>query len=277
MTALNHCIGIRHEDKYVMERRVALVPKHIAELVKEGLAFEVQKSAKRVFADGEFKKAGAKIVDNLSEAEVVFGVKEMPEDFFESGKTYVFFSHVIKGQSYNMPMLKAMMQKKCQLIDYEKIANEEGKRLIFFGRFAGLAGMINSLWSYGQRLKLEGIESPFVNIRQSHTYHSLAEAINAVSEAGYALASKGLDEKAGPLVIGFTGYGNVSKGAQEIANLLPSIEISPEQLLALDFDKTPSNIAYKVIFKEKDISTPIDEKLAFNLGHYYAHPEQYKN
>lgn len=277
MTALNHCIGIRHEDKYVMERRVALVPKHIAELVKEGLAFEVQKSAKRVFTDGEFKKAGAKLVDNLSEAEVVFGVKEMPEDFFETGKTYVFFSHVIKGQSYNMPMLKAMMQKKCQLIDYEKIANDEGKRLIFFGRFAGLAGMINSLWSYGQRLKLEGIESPFVNICQSHTYHSLAEAINAVSEAGYALASKGLDKKAGPLIIGFTGYGNVSKGAQEIANLLPSIEISPEQLLALDFDSAPSNIAYKVIFKEKDISAPIDEKPVFNLGHYYAHPEQYKN
>ena len=277
MTALNHCIGIRHEDKYAMERRVALVPKHIAELINEGLAFEVQKSAKRVFTDSEFKEAGAKMVDNLAEAKVIFGVKEMPDDFFETGKTYVFFSHVIKGQSYNMPMLKAMMRKKCQLIDYEKIANDEGKRLIFFGRFAGLAGMINSLWSYGQRLKLEGIENPFVNIRQSHTYHSLAEAINAVSQAGYELAAKGINKKAGPLIIGFTGYGNVSKGAQEIANLLPSIEISPEQLLKLNFDSASSNIAYKVIFKEKDISTPIDEKQVFNLGQYYKHPEQFKN
>lgn len=277
MTALNHCIGIRHEDKYAMERRVALVPKHLAELIEEGISFEVQKSDKRVFTDDEFKKAGAKLVDNLSEAQVVFGVKEMPEDFFETGKTYVLFSHVIKGQSYNMPMLKAMMQKKCQLIDYEKIANDEGRRLIFFGRFAGLAGMINSLWSYGQRLKLEGIENPFSTIRQAHTYSSLSEAIKVVSDAGYALASKGLDKKAGPLIIGFTGYGNVSKGALEIANLLPSIEISPEQLLQLDFDKAPANIAYKVIFKEKDISAPIDEKLAFNLGHYYKHPELYKN
>ncbi len=277
MTTINPCIGIRHEDKYAMERRVAIVPKHLAELIKEGISFEVQKSEKRVFTDDEFKKAGAKMVDSLSEAQVVFGVKEMPEDFFETEKTYVLFSHVIKGQSYNMPMLKAMMEKKCQLIDYEKIANEEGRRLIFFGRFAGLAGMINSLWSYGQRLKLEGIENPFSTIRQAHTYSSLSEATKAVSEAGYALASKGLDKKAGPLIIGFTGYGNVSKGAQEIANLLPSIEISPEQLLKLDFDKTPANIAYKVIFKEKDISTPIDEKLAFNLGHYYKHPELYKN
>ena len=277
MTALNPCIGIRHEDKYAMERRVAIVPKHLKELIKEGISFEVQKSDKRVFADEDFEKAGAKMVDKIAEAHLVFGVKEMPEDFFETGKTYVFFSHVIKGQSYNMPMLKAMMKKKCQLIDYEKIANDEGKRLIFFGRFAGLAGMINSLWSYGQRLKLEGIENPFSNIHQAHTYRSLAEAMKAVSEAGYTLASKGLDKKAGPMIIGFTGYGNVSKGAQEIANLLPSIEISPEQLLKLDFEKAPSNIAYKVIFKENDISTPLDEKLAFNLGHYYKHPELYKN
>lgn len=277
MTLQKPCIGIRHEDKYAMERRVAIVPQHLAELIKEGISFEVQKSDKRIFDDAEYEEAGAKLVDNLSEAQLIFGVKEMPDDFFEKGKTYVFFSHVIKGQSYNMPMLKAMMQAKCQLIDYEKIANEEGKRLIFFGHFAGLAGMINSLWSYGQRLKLEGVDTPFSNIRQAHTYNSLSEAMEAVSKAGYNLASMGLPKKARPLIIGFTGYGNVSKGAQQIANLLPSIEISPEQLLQLDFDTCPTNIAYKVIFKEKDISAPIDEKRAFNLGHYYKHPELYKN
>lgn len=271
------CIGIRHEDKYLMEKRVALTPEHLGLLSGQGIDFEVQKSDKRAFTDAEYKEAGAKIVDHFSEAQTIFGVKEIPEDFFETGKTYVFFSHVIKGQPYNMPMLKAMMRKKCQLIDYEKIVNEEGKRLIFFGRFAGLAGMINSLWSYGKRLKLEGVSNPFENIRQAHTYSSLSEAMKAVSEAGYALASKGMNKKAGPMIIGFTGYGNVSKGAQEIANLLPSIEISPRQLLELDFDEAPSNIAYKVIFKEKDISTPIDEKLVFKLSHYYKHPELYKN
>jgi len=274
---MKHIIGIRHEDKYVMERRVALVPDHIQKLVQQGIKFEVQKSSKRIFSDEEFENAGAKVHTHLLESDVIFGVKEMPADFFEMGKTYVFFSHVIKGQEYNMPMLKALINRKCQLIDYEKIANEEGKRLIFFGRFAGLAGMINSLWSLGQRLKVQGIITPFEKIKQSHLYNSLDEAMEAVSACGLEIATNGLPDEIGPVVIGFTGYGNVSKGAQEIANLLPSIEISPEQLLQIDFNKAPKSLIYKVVFKEKHISEPIDASLNFDLEHYYKHPEAYKN
>ncbi|MDD4373128.1 MAG: bifunctional lysine ketoglutarate reductase /saccharopine dehydrogenase family protein [Bacteroidales bacterium] len=274
---MKYIIGIRHEDKYVMERRVALVPFHIRQLTKQGIRFEVQKSAKRIFKESEFEQAGAEIKDKIQHADVIFGVKEMPIDFFESGKTYIFFSHVIKGQSYNMPMLKAMMAKKCQLIDYEKITNDEGRRLIFFGRFAGLAGMINSLWSYGQRLKIQGIDTPFVKIKQSHLYNSLDEALKAVSECGLDIAKNGLPDGVGPVVIGFTGYGNVSKGAQEIANLLPSIEISPEQLLSMDLEKLSKSIVYKVVFKEKHISEPVEENQDFELSHYYKHPEAYRN
>ncbi len=89
-----------------------------------------------------------------------------------------------------MPMLKAMMQKKCQLIDYEKIENEDNKRLIFFGKYAGLAGMINSLWSLGQRLQQQGVDTPFLGIRQAYTYNSLEEAKAAVSEAGAVIAAE---------------------------------------------------------------------------------------
>jgi len=270
-------VGIRHEDKYVMERRVAIVPEHIKKLRDEELDFVVQKSPKRVFTDEAYEQAGATMVKSLEDASVVFGVKEMPVDFFEKDKTYIFFSHVIKGQAYNMPMLKAMMNKNVQLIDYEKIENDEGKRLIFFGRFAGLAGMINSLWSLGQRLKLQGIETPFTHIRQSHTYDSLQQACEAVSKVGKEIAENGLPKGVAPVVIGFTGYGNVSKGAQEIANLLPSIEISPEQLLQLDHAKAPSNLIYKVIFKENDLSELIDGSGKFDLMHYYTHPESYKS
>ncbi len=274
---MKHIIGIRHEDKYVMERRVALIPNHISQLVKENIGFEVQKSAKRIFRDDEFEQAGVRLIDKIEQADVIFGVKEMPADFFEEGKTYVFFSHVIKGQSYNMPMLKALMAKKCQLIDYEKITNEDGKRLIFFGRFAGLAGMINSLWSLGQRLSVKGIKTPFAQLKQSHLYNSLHEAMNAVSEVGLQIAKVGLPDEVGPVVIGFTGYGNVSKGAQEIADLLPSIAITPAQLLTIDFENAPKTLIYKVIFKEKHISEPIDSSQHFELSHYYKHPEAYKN
>ncbi|NOU48658.1 MAG: hypothetical protein HOO86_16580 [Bacteroidales bacterium] len=274
---MNNIVGIRFEDKYEMERRVPIVPHHVKKLVEKGLAFHVQTSAKRAFTDDSFEDAGAKIVSSLENASVIFGVKEMPETFFEENKTYVFFSHVVKGQPYNMPMLRAMMDKKCQLIDYEKIENEENKRLIFFGRYAGLAGMINSLWSLGQRYKLQGIDTPFAHIRQAYTYPSLKQAYEAVSKAGYEIAQHGLPDAISPIVIGFTGYGNVSKGAQEIAHLLPSIEISPKQLLELDFNQVSKKLIYKVVFKESDLSRPIDRTAVFDLHHYYGHPECYEN
>ena len=276
---MKNIIGIRHEDKYAMERRVALIPGHTKGLIENNDAeIFVQTSAKRVFTDHEFVEAGAVLTDNLDKANVIFGVKEMPESFFQQGKTYVFFSHVIKGQPYNMPMLKKMMEMGCNLIDYEKVTDDMGRRLIFFGRFAGLAGMVNSLWSLGQRYKVKGIETPFLGIRQSHTYNSLEEAKMDVMKAGMEIAINGLPEGLSPMVIGFTGYGQVSNGAQEIANLLPSIEVTPEELLRMqskgDF---PSNVVIKVVFKEWHLSQPNDANINFDLQHYYAHPETYHN
>ena len=141
-------VGIRHEDKYKMERRSPLTPKHVEYLIKhKNIDFIIQSSEKRVFHDDEYKKAGAKVCSDLDKCSIIFGVKEMPEEFFQPDKTYIFFSHVIKGQSYNMPMLRKMMELKCNLIDYEKVVDEQNKRLIFFGKYAGLAGMIDSLWA----------------------------------------------------------------------------------------------------------------------------------
>ena len=92
-----HIIGIRHEDKYLMERRVAITPAHVTKLTQSGLRFIVEKSAKRIFPDTEFEAAGATLAADLSGAQVIFGVKEIPVRHFEKGKTYIFFSHVIKG------------------------------------------------------------------------------------------------------------------------------------------------------------------------------------
>ncbi|MCF8367912.1 MAG: hypothetical protein K9G76_02630 [Bacteroidales bacterium] len=274
---MNTTIGIRHEDKYLMERRVAIIPQHAKKLIEEqGLEILVEDSPKRIFKNEEFVKAGAKVVHDLSPAKVILGVKEMPIDFFEQDKTYMFFSHVIKGQSYNMPMLKKMMEKKVTLIEYEKVVDEMGRRLIFFGRFAGLAGMINSLWSLGQRLKLQGIETPFTSIKQSHTYNSLDEAIEVISEVGQKIIEQGLPSEISPLTIGFTGYGNVSNGAQEIAALLPIKEVSPKELLALSKKKDlPCNVLYKVVFKESDLSKHKRSNEEFDLADYYGHPENY--
>ena len=272
-------IGIRYEDKYVMERRVPLVPAHLKRLIAdEGLEFSVETSAKRVFTDEEYEAAGANVTDDLSDCPVIFGVKEIPINRHEGEKIYMFFSHVIKGQPHNMPMLKRLIELKCTLIDYERVVDEMGRRLIFFGRHAGLAGMINSLWSLGQRLEEAGIITPFLDIAQTHTYHSLGEARKVVSKVGQKIIEKGLPPELKPIVIGFTGYGNVSQGAQEIASLLPIKEILPDELLSLHkHAHLADNIIYKVVFKEEHLVEPINPEDEFDLQDYYQHPEKYRS
>jgi len=275
---MSNFIGIRHEDKYASERRAPLTPRHIEWLVNhKKLDFIIQSSDKRVFHDEEYMHAGAKIAKDLKKCSVIFGVKEIPESFFEPEKTYVFFAHVIKGQPKNMPMLKRMMELKCNLIDYEKVVDEQGKRLIFFGRYAGMAGMINSLWALGLRLKDYGYSSILARLKQAHQYHSLKDAKDDISAIGQLVAENGIPHELRPFVIGFTGYGNVSQGAQEICGLLPVKEISPEKLLGLNRRKnSPDNIIYKVIFKEEDL---YEHRLGhlFDLQDYYINPQDYKS
>ena len=276
---MHSIIGIRHEDKYAMERRTPITPDHAQKLIRDhGLDMVVHSSEKRIFSDQAYQEAGARVASDMKACDVVFGVKEIPEAAFEKGKTYVFFSHVIKGQAYNMPMLKKMMDLGCNLIDYERIVDDQNKRLIFFGKYAGLAGMINSLWSLGQRLKEYGYsDNPFLRIKQSCQYASLDEAKQAVSAVGRLIAENGLPDELRPLTIGFTGYGNVSIGAQEIAHLLPSKEITPTQLMELKKRNClPKNIIYKVVFKEHHISKRKDGG-AFDLQDYYQHPDKYEN
>jgi alpha-aminoadipic semialdehyde synthase len=272
-------IGIRHEDKYLLEKRVAITPLHVERLIKEfGLEVYVQSSAKRIFTDDEYKKAGAVIVEEFpDDVKTIFGVKEMPIDFFREGDTVIFFSHTIKGQAYNMPMLRRMKDKKVNLIEYERIVDKNGKRIIFFGRFAGLAGAINSLWSLGQRFDRKGIENPFSVIKQAHKYSSLDEAKEVIKKVGEEIKTKGLNKKIAPLVIGITGYGNVSRGAQEILDLLPFKEISADELVNLKLNENDNRFVYKTVFKEQDLSEPVEEGYEFELQDYYDNPEKYKN
>jgi saccharopine dehydrogenase (NAD+, L-lysine-forming) len=249
---MKNIIGIRYEDKYVMERRVPLIPYHIEKLIREkGLQVYIEASAKRIFPDDDYENAGAVVTYDLKDCPVIFGVKEIPVGKLEPDKTYVFFAHVIKGQPHNMAMLRRLMELGCNLIDYERVVDELGKRLIFFGRFAGLAGMINSLWLLGERLKEFDIITPFLDISQARTYYSLDEARRVVSKVGQKIIETGLPSQLKPLIIGIAGYGNVSQGAQEMISLLPAKEVLPDELPHLVKDThLPDNIIYKVVFKE---------------------------
>ena len=268
-------IGIRREDKNEWEKRVPLIPDDVAELKKKyGIHTIIQPSKIRAYSDDEYQKAGAEINEDLSKANVILAVKEIPETMFKKGKTYIFFSHTIKGQSYNMPSLKKMMSLKTNLIDYERIVNEKNLRLIFFGRYAGLAGMIESFHSYGKKLKLMGLNTPFEKIKSAYQYKSLEHAKKEIKKIGKEIETHGLPHEICPLVVGFAGYGNVSNGAQEIFKLLPHKVLSADILENMYESLIQDRFSlYKVVFKEEDIVKPL--KGEFDLQDYYNNPEKY--
>ena len=272
-------IGIRREDKNAWERRVPIIPEHVRTLTDQHpIEFVVQPSGIRVFGDDEYREAGAVISEDLSNCSIVLAVKEIPETLFEPGKTYIFFSHTIKGQAANMPALKRLVELGCNLIDYELVVDDDGRRLIFFGRHAGLAGMIDTLWALGRRLEHEGVTSPFPSIKPAHQYDRLDDAMDAITGVGEKIRTAGLPELLTPMVCGFSGYGNVSQGAQEIFDLLPFEEIDPGNLGSIR--KTACNVGdrlFKVVFKEEHIVEPVDGSNPFNLQDYYHHPEKYRS
>ncbi len=271
-------IGIRREDKNEWEARVPITPADTAKLIGEGVEIWLQPSPIRIYRDEEYRRVGAVINEDLSSCPVILAVKEIPSNFFERGKTYIFFSHTIKGQSYNIPMLKKMMELKCILIDYELVTDEQGNRLIFFGRHAGLAGLIDTFWAFGKRLQWEGHTNPFSAIKMAHEYASLDDAKTEIRAVGERLQKEGIPTALGPLIFGFAGYGNVSQGAQEIFDLFPHLEISQEEVARIHSSSTGSfDKLYKVVFKEEDIVEPVDPQAAFALQDYYDNPEKYKS
>ena len=269
-------MGIRREDKNRWEARAPLTPGEVERIGREsGTRFVVQPAAIRAFADADYAQAGATIGEDLSDCNAVLAVKEIPEDLFRPGGAYVFFSHTIKAQPYNMAMLARLMELGCTLIDYELIVDDEGRRTVFFGVHAGLAGMVETLVALGQRLAAEGLESPFSSLGQPVEYEDLEAVKRAVAAAGERIAGTGMPPGCAPFVFGFAGYGNVSRGAQEILDLLPVIEIDPEDLAGLDGRPDVSDRhVYKVVFREEHMVEPLAG--SFDLQEYYDHPERYR-
>ncbi|MCW8818573.1 MAG: bifunctional lysine ketoglutarate reductase /saccharopine dehydrogenase family protein [Ignavibacteriaceae bacterium] len=270
-------IGIRRADKNKWERRTPLIPDDLKYLKeKYGIQTLVQPSEIRAYTNAQYKEAGVEVVEDIQNVKIIFAVKEIPLHFYRERKTYIFFSHTIKGQSYNMPLLKKMMELKCNLIDYERIVDESNRRLIFFGKYAGLAGMVETLHALGQKLKLKGYKTPLEKIKQAYQYDSIEEVKQELKKIGEEIKSGGIPEDVQPLIIGFAGYGNVSKGSQEIIDILPIILIQPDELQDLSkYSKEEiSRNLFKVVFKEEDLVKP--KEGIFKLQDYYDNPEKYE-
>jgi alpha-aminoadipic semialdehyde synthase len=278
-------IAIRREDKNEWERRVPLIPADLADLRRDhGLEFLVQTSPIRIHTDDEYRAAGAAVVEDIDAADVVLAVKEIPTRLLRAGRVYVYFAHVIKGQPQNMPMLARLLELGATLIDYEKIADDQGRRLIFFSLHAGYAGMIETLWAWGQRLNALGTPTPLLAVRRAYEYGSLETALAALRDVGAELHRAGAaglrgdaGGEGGPRVLGIAGYGNVARGCHAILAALQVPAVAPAQLLAgelpADLREAP---LVQVEFRESDMVAPVAPDGVFALQDYYDNPQKYR-
>ncbi len=270
-------IAIRKENIEETEKRSPLSPQHVHKLIHEhSINVIVEPWESRHFKDDYYQQSGALISEKLDDSNIIFGVKEIPIDDLLPNKACVFFSHTIKGQSYNMPLLQAALNKKVTLMDYEKVLDDSGRRLIFFGPYAGLAGAINAIWLLGERLQLEGVDNPFSIVKQANTYNSLSEAKNALGKVKKLIEKNGLPQTGKPWVIAVTGNGTVSKGVQEIIDILPVQDITPSNFLELlHFQNFDLNTLYKVVIDCDNFVKPINPKDPFDWQDYFGYPQRY--
>ncbi|KAH7976771.1 hypothetical protein HPB52_019157 [Rhipicephalus sanguineus] len=243
-SARHKTIAIRREDASLWERRAPLAPHHVRALAKNGVKVYVQPSNRRAYpiqarsclqrllnaTAFAYVNAGAEVREDISDVPVIIGVKQVPIDQLHPNKTYVFFSHTIKAQEANMPMLDVILERNIRLIDYERMCDENGSRVVAFGKYAGKAGMINILHGLGLRLLALGHHTPFMHIGPAHNYRNSGMAKQAVRDAGYEIALGMMPRSIGPLTFVFTGSGNVSQGAQDIFESLPCEWVDPRDL-----------------------------------------------
>lgn len=242
------CVGILREPREE-ERRAPLAPHDVRWLVNRGIGVEVETSCSRIFKNIEYRKSGARIVDRFRKASFLIGIKAPKIEDIYNDKIYMTFSHTVKGQSQNISLLKAFLEKGITLIDYEKIADLYGKRIVYFGRFAGICGAVDSLYYFGKKLEWQGMKNPFSSLKPAYEYDSLSAVTQAITELYTRIQKRGFEKALCPFIIGISGHGNVSKGVQEVLNLLNPIEVHPRDMLRfVRHQRGMRNRIYKIVF-----------------------------
>uniref|UniRef100_A0A8C3T993 Aminoadipate-semialdehyde synthase n=1 Tax=Chelydra serpentina TaxID=8475 RepID=A0A8C3T993_CHESE len=266
-------LAIRREDVSAWERRAPLAPKHVKELTNLGYKVLVQPSNRRAIHEKEYIKAGGIIQEDISEASLIVGVKSPPEDKLIPKKNYAFFSHTIKAQEANMSLLDEILRKEIRLIDYEKMVDHRGIRVVAFGQWAGVAGMINILHGMGLRFLALGHHTPFMHIGMAHNYRNSSQAVQAVRDAGYEISLGLMPKSIGPLTFVFTGTGNVSKGAQEVFNELPCEFVEPHELREVSKSGDLRKVYGTVLSRHHHLVRKTDG--VYDPEEYDKHPELY--
>lgn len=266
-------MAIRREDINPWERRAPLAPRHVKELTNAGVRVLVQPSNRRAIHEKYYMRAGAVIQEDISEASLIIGVKRLPEEKIIPRKTYAFFSHTIKAQEANMGLLEDLLKKEVRLIDYEKMVDANGFRIVAFGQWAGVAGMINILHGLGLRFLALGHHTPFMHIGMAHNYRNVSQAVQAVRDCGYEISMGLMPKSIGPVTFCFTGTGNVSKGAQDILNELPVEYVEPHELKDVSETGDMTKVYATVLSRHHHLMRKSDG--IYDPMEYENHPELY--
>lgn len=245
--------AIIKERKIPVDRRVVFTPEELVRLKNEHpeAVIKVESSDIRVFSDQEYQELGIDVVADVSDCDVFFGVKEVPVEALIPNKKYFFFSHTIKKQPYNRKLLQAVLEKNIELYDHETIVDENNKRLIGFGRYAGIVGAYNGIRAFGMKYELFNLPK--------------AETLNSKDE----LIAKLKRQTLPPIKIVLTGQGKVGNGAKEILVGMKIKEVTVENFL--------SKVYSQPVFTQIDVldyNKRVDNKQLDNTD-FYKNPTDY--
>ncbi len=249
-------IGVIKEGKVPPDFRVPLTPKQCKaiEAIYPDVKVVVQKSPIRTFKDEEYANEGIELVDSIENCDIIFGVKEVQVEDLIPNKTFLFFSHTIKKQPYNRALLQTLLEKKIRLVDYEVIKDKHNKRVIGFGRYAGIVGCYNAFLTYGLKSKTYELKPAHLCADRKEVEEELKKVVLPQN-----------------FRILLTGFGRVGHGAQEIIDLLPIKEVSPEEFLTQEFNEP--------IYAQLEVEDYYGRKDggAFAKSEFYSTPELYKS
>lgn len=247
-------IGIVKEGKIPVDHRVPFTPSQCKEIISKfpGTELVIEPSDIRCFKDQEYLDLGIKTQTDLSDCDILMGVKEVPLENLLADKTYFFFSHTIKKQSYNKTLLQTVLSKRIKLIDYETLKLENGNRVVAFGRFAGIVGAYNGLLTYGKKFKRYDLKP--------------ANACFDMKEMWEELKKVNLPN----LKIAITGKGRVAQGAIEILQAINLKEVTPDNYLSQSFDAPVFTI-----LDSHDYNQRIDGR-AFDFNNFHKEADKFE-
>lgn len=247
-------LGIIKEGKTPPDKRVPLTPEQCVQTQKNwDVEVKVQKSDIRGIKDKEYEEKGLTLADDMSDCQVLMGVKEVPIPQLIPGKTYFFFSHTIKKQPYNRDLLKAVIDKKISLVDYECLTDSKGKRILGFGRYAGIVGCYNGFLAHGKR-------SGDYQLKPAHECRDKKELENELSKVKLPENYK----------IVLTGKGRVGGGAVEILEKLGIKKVLPEDFLYSSFNEP---VYAQLGVDDYNRHKKLEE---WNTREFYDHPDRFE-